>query len=253
MWSAGFDVAHVYLGQSLVGFRRRDGEPGEDESWMPCESVLRGWESVAEVLSDARGTSLRRMGVYLWLSGGLARPYMFGPVHGLQRSAEATEIARSLAPESTGLEGPCVAWLDAWQPARTCAAVAMQRALRDEIENVAKRHRIRLKCLRPWWAAVLDAVAAPKEPACQLLAVEDSDALTILAGNDGELDSAATYSPAPPRGEMEAVLTRRRLGAGVETQRVVKARLLQGANDVAANLRPIGLRAPFAMWEALPH
>lgn len=246
MWSAGSSLAHVYVGHSIAGVSRTVAGADADRAWMPCASALQGWQLAAEMLSSGNG--LRRPRIRLWLSGGLARPFLFGPVEGLTRWAEAVEVAANLAPDSTGMAGPCLVWLDAWQAGHACVAVAMQQQLRDGIESVAKRHRLRLAGLRPWWAAVLDSAVESSEQACRLLAVDEPDSLTILSGSEAALDSASSHVPAPAPEFLRSALTRRTLAEGIGADQVRVARLLRP--DESASIGPESdPKAPFLAWK----
>lgn len=245
MWSAGSECAHVYVGQSIAGgLRRADGQ-SRSVRWSPTSSPLQGWEEAVDWLSQPlpAGAAVRRARV--WLSGSLARPFMFGPVEGLRHEREAIDLAHSLAPEATGMAGPCLVWLDSWLPGGSCVAIAIERELRDAIESFAKKRHLRLASLRPWWAGVLDESVGSPDP-CQMLAIEDTDSLTVISGR-GKVDSIGTYLPPPPATERAAILARRSLSQVVPAEQVRYARLevADEAPGDAESLQP----TPFLRWD----
>jgi hypothetical protein len=136
-----------------------------------------------------RGTA-----VTVWLSGALARPFLFGPIAGLKGWREAHEAATIMAPSACGLQGPCQVALEADPSRGAVLCTAAERSLLDALREAAKQRALRLAHVRPAWALLGDSDSAAAD---RMLCVRDVDALTVLAKIDGGWVMAATYSPAP--------------------------------------------------------
>ena len=225
MWLAGSEAAQIYLGQTTVGVW--SGSTDSGVRWAAAASAHEGWVRGLELLAELK-SKLRRRRVVVLLSGALARPFIFEPVNGLRRWSEAQQVAAGVAPEATGLAGPCDVWLDDWRPEKRCIAVAVDRGLRESIENSARERKIRLGAIRPWWTVALDEAVREQSSAAQLLAVEEADALTLLCGRDSGFDSVASYAPRPDASQTEALLTRALLAADVAATEGLRAVLMAG-------------------------
>ncbi len=204
---AGSESAQIYLGQSRLGvWSPKSAEAGVQ--WVSTKSVKEGWSRGTELLRE-QGQP-RRQRVTVWLSGALARPFMFEPVQGLGRWSEVLQVAARLAPDATGLAGPCDVWLAEWRPANTCVAVAVDSELRELIESSAKVEKWRLTAIRPWWMAALNEAIKNRdstESTVEILAAEEPDALTVLSGS-ADISSAACYFPRPDAVQTDALLKR---------------------------------------------
>lgn len=222
MWWAGSRSWQLYLGRSVIGI----AEPSEAPCWIDVGSLDEGWRVVeAKLAEKGSRRQVLRVGLKVFLSGALARPFVIPPVTGVRRWRELLQIAEGLAPEATGLAGPCAVWLATAKAGEACLAVAAERVLVNEIASQAARLRMRLLSSEPWWTLALNE-ALTRSPAPKLLAVEDSDALTILSGDNGAFASAATYAPPPPPGQLQALLARATLNEEADaTAAVLTARL----------------------------
>lgn len=225
---AGSEPSQVYLGRTQVGVWS-PAWTGVGAQWLSTGSAQEGWAQGIELLRHEGQP--RRQRVAVWLSGALARPFVFEPVRGLRRWSEALQVAAGLAPEATGLEGPCEVWLDDWMPGKSCIAIAIDRGLRETIESTARSERLRLTAIRPWWAAALNEAMKSQTPARGLLAIEELDALTVLSGGEGVFTSAACYSPRPDPTQTEALLTRALMAANVAASDGLRAKLDDGATS----------------------
>lgn len=242
MWWAGSEKAQIYLGQTSVGVFDSSSH-GDGVQWLPATSAHDAWAKAWEVLNKSERRSRRR--IVVLLSGALCRPFMFGPVDGLRRWSEAVQLAAGLAPEATGLDGPCEVWLDHWTPGRPCIAVAVDRGLRDALETVARREGAALVAVKPWWAIALNEVARQKQPVARMLAVEEADVLTVLCGSGEGFVSAASYVPKPDLVQTAAVLMRGQLAAGVSSDLVLRARMRESpVNEAGADAKQA---EPFAV------
>lgn len=199
----------VYVGTRAVVVSER-GEPR-----VVCDAVDFA-DAVALLQTCLAKTSPRRR-LRLWLSGGLCRPFLLPGVAGVRGSSEMRNIAAALAPRQTGLEGECVAWVDSGNSPRRIA-VAVQRRCLDELHqavaNAAARHRI--ISIRPWWAALHGAVVRRDEQTV-VVAVQDCDSLTVLAGQAG-FTIANTVTPIVDREAADAALARMLLSADEVSQ-----------------------------------
>ncbi len=221
---AGSEAPQVYLGQNRVGVWSPTAADAAVQ-WLDSASPEEGWSRAVETLKGDDKPKARKVAV--WLSGALARPFVFQPVQGLRRRSEALTVAAGLAPEATGLQGPCEVWLDGWTAGKPCVAVAVDRALREQIESTARAEKLRLTSLRPWWVAALNA-ALDETAAIRLLAVEEVDALTVLSGEPGSIAAATCYAPSPDASQSQALLTRTLMAANVSAEYARRAHLQAG-------------------------
>lgn len=236
---AGSEPAQIYLGCRSVAVWS-PAAAGSSVQWRTCESALTGWEWGAGQLPQV-GSLHRRRRVVVWLSGALARPFILEPVQGLRRWSDAQQVASAMAPEATGLAGPCEVWIDAWVPGESCIAIAVDRSVREAVENSACSSNVRLAAIRPWWVAALnEAMTAPNEP-ISLVAVEEADGLTVLSGHEGRFASASSYVPRSDASQTEALLKRALLAAGATAAQGVHAAMQEhGAGDESSV--PFGVR-----------
>lgn len=242
MWSVGSEPAQVYIGRTTVGVWA-PGTPPCDVRWEAVASAQEGWQRALTLLSELE-LKTRRRRVAVWLSGALARPFMFEPVQGLRRRSEAIQIAAGLAPEATGLEGPSEVWMDDWSPQRASLAIAFDRGLRTDLEAAATQQGIRLMSLRPWWTRALNEALAHASTDLRLLAADEPDSMTLICGVDGQFGSASSFSPKPEPSQTAAVLTRALLGADATAAQAARAVL---STEVAVDvIDATALSRPFA-------
>lgn len=242
--------AQVYLGQTEVGVWTPLANHC-DVQWLNCVSAIEGWGHGVDLLWQLN-PSPRKQHVALWLSGALARPFILQAVEGLGRWSEAAQVAAGVAPDATGLLGPCDVWLDHWKPDVACLAIAFDRSTRSTIEQVARDKRVRLTAMRPWWVNAVNRSAKELGPQTRLLAVEETDALTVLVGTDGRLTWASSLAPRPQAGQMEDALTRAMLATNVSAVNARRTRMgtrlhapsptgsHQQAEPFAVQLEPLG-------------
>jgi hypothetical protein len=214
VWSAGSERWDLYLGRSdsAVALRGAQTQPDWQAHADPETALVARMKQVAQ-----HHKGWRRPVVSVWLSGDLARPFVLQPVAGLATGAEALALAASAAPAATGVSAPCAVWLSAAPQQQTTIAVAMPAALRDLILLQGKAARVRIAGVRPWWALAQKQLLAG-QPTLELLALEDTDAVVLLAGNASGWLAAEAYAPKPQQAaERQALLTRRAFAAGVES------------------------------------
>lgn len=241
---AGSEHCRLYFGLSAVGMAR----PGDAPRWSQVEGVDEGKKLLLAWLAEQRQAGwLRRKGIKVCLSGALVRPFLIPPTTGLRRWREFVQIAERLAPDATGLAGPCAVWLDAFGADGACLAVAVERTLVSSIVASTREARLRLLSIEPWWGRALnEALAKPVAP--RLLVVEDSDAVTMLGGEHGKFSSAATYAPRPAAEQMQALVTRATMNAGIDAAAVIRAsmpRHVAAAANAASKSEQAGFRAQF--------
>lgn len=209
VWSVGSKPVDVYLGLAEGGF----AVAGRPEGWAPhvnVDAAVRGWFAQAR---SSVGRGLRRRSVRVWLSGALARPFVWGPVQGLARWREAELAAQAAAPEATGLVGPCAVSLDEWSGSVPALVVAVERRVVTTIADAAKETGVRIVSMRPWWAYALEQQA---REAAESIVVRDTDALTVLAVSDDVWRLAHSYVPRPSEEQTPSLLDRLFLSANLE-------------------------------------
>lgn len=238
---AGSEVAQIYLAQCTAGVADPLAESAAGVAWITGDSAADCWRRAIESLAPAKW---RKRRVQVLLSGALARPFMMSPVAGLRSWREAAQVGSSLAPDATGLAGPCEVWHGDWRPDAASLVVAIDAELRQLIESTARQARVRLAVLRPWWSAALRQ-ASQRSPSTRFLAVEDTDSLTVLCGDDESFSSATSYAPCPHPDQTGALFTRLLLAEGVAPDLAAHASLRTDGADAgdiatpfAAHWRP---------------
>lgn len=214
-------------GQAWVGLRgvawRFGAQPWQ---WQAADGLEAGVTAVAAALkADA---AVRRPQVALWLAGSVALPFIVQPVPGLRSWTEARRLAEALAPDETGLAGPCEVWLDAAPAGHAVLGVAIETATRETIERVLAAHGVRAVAMRPWWTAAL-ARALDAQPALARIVVAEPESLVVLAGRDGVFSATATCAPLPSPEHAAAWLQRSVLSLGIADGEGVRVTLSAGA------------------------
>lgn len=205
----------IYLGHAGHALSV-DGQPLASRQQGLSEDALDGLFQRA--VQEVPGRLARRS-ARVWLSGAIARPFVFGPLEGLKRWNEVLALARARAADATGLAEPCEVTVEDWPAPRATLAVAVEAWLPVTLETVAKRHGIRLSSIRPWWAAAAEHLRA-KHKDGKLTALVDTDALIALAWQGDAVASASAYVPLPETEEAGALLTRLALTHGIAADRV---------------------------------
>jgi hypothetical protein len=236
VWWAGSERLTIYLGASIVGVQR-DGAANAE--WQDVDATVSGFEQAIQASSRHSGSKRRRLTIDLQLSGGLARPFVLDAVRGLKNFREATELAASIAPDSTGLTGPCVVWLDDWMPGQPCIAVAMDKSLRDQLEATAAAGGVKLGAVRPWWSLAIDAAKSKFAEPLRLLAIEDTDSLTLLDSANAAQVSTSTHTPRLDPAPLRATLARAALAANLQPGDAVFAAMPRDEERHRHGLAPV--------------
>jgi len=174
----------------------------------------------------------------IWLSGGLCRPFIVPAVPGIRGTVEWQRTAAALAPQRTGLAGPCRVWVDAVKGDAPRVAVVMQESWFEQLMAFVEANRTRghsLASIRPWWADVLRAAHA-RDPQLRAMATQDCDSLTVLVSappNEGGFSLASTLTPVTDRDAAESALARLLLSADVDAAQSLTARLIQQPQEPA--------------------
>lgn len=198
----------VYLGSRALLVADGAGTPLHAQGIEGADGVdgFDGFEEAVTALETWLGDRADRPRLRLWLGGALARPFLFKPAAAVRSTDEALRIARALAPERTGLAAPCEVWLDGGADAGI--AVALPTVVRERLLRLAAGGRpARVAAIRPWWSEPLRAGLA-RDAATTVVAVQDCEALTVLAGAGGAFTVATTLAPLPAREAAGAALTR---------------------------------------------
>jgi hypothetical protein len=231
-------VIELYLSTDSGGWAV-DGRVQDWRAHASAAEALAGW---AREIAAARGARWRRARVDLWLSGGLVRPFVCGPVAGLAGWREAESVAAAMAPDATGLASPCVVMLEGW-PGDGTLVSAMARALADAIAAPGGRQgAVAWRSVRPRWAAALDA-ALRRRPGLRLFGFVEDDALTMVGGpapgaGGAPFDQAASHAPAPDDDRMDALWQRTLLGRDLLPEDACLLRLEAAAADATAGAWP---------------
>ena len=195
-------MIEIYLGMFSGGWAL----DGRTQGWSSHDVAWQALERWTQDIEEQHASRWRKVRIVLWLSGGLARPYLCGPISGLTSWSEAETFAVAAAPEVTGFEGPCCVQLEDWPGDAPALGTAIDVSLAESIHALARSRRIVWRSVRPRWAAVLDEALAHR-PSIGMVAFAEEDALTVLGGpslnvpstSSFGFDLAATYSPSPSR------------------------------------------------------
>ncbi len=203
-------MIEMYLGMHSGGW----AIDGRTQGWSAHDDPVSALQSWAGEIERERAGRWRKASVTLWLSGGLARPFLCGPVAGLASWDEAEAMGSATALEATGFDAPCRVRLEGWPGDASVLGTAVDAAVAQAVAEVAHARRLAWRSVRPRWAGLLDEALA-RHASVSLIACAEEDALTILGGTtnvqDGTADDfelAATYSPAPAADRSTALWNR---------------------------------------------
>ena len=216
---AGSEPWDLYLGATSGGVARC----GQDAVWKDHATVAAGVAALFERVTVRRRRWLRPE-VRIWLSGSLARPFVFEPPDGLKNAAEAHALAQARAGDATGLAGPCAVWLSQAAVGQAQLAVALDMAGRSALMSAAELAKVKVVSIRPWWAQALNQALA-RQPDLALLAAEDSEALTLLVCRGDVWVAADAYAPKPMQAELEPLVKRRLFAADLADVAACRVRL----------------------------
>jgi hypothetical protein len=212
VWWVGAEVWQLFVGRASCGLQR----PGRGVQWRDDGN----WAALLREAKVPR-SRWRRPVLRAWLSGGLAKPFLLGPLTGLAGDGERGALAQARAQEVTALEGPCEVAVEGDLNNESALCVAVQAALVDALHAACAANALRMASCRPWWAGALD-VAIPTQAKAQpgaatVLALTDPEAMTVLAAAS---DTASTgprwlasegYCPLPEPEQRGALVQRRLL------------------------------------------
>ena len=235
---AGSEHLDVYLGGTAGGLARG----GSALAWQDHSSAAEGFKSLLENIGVNRGPWVKPR-VRLWLSASLARPFLFEPPTGTRNAAEVHTLARARAIEATGLTAECEVWLGPHRPGQGQLGVAVETETRDALLAVAQRAKVRVLTLRPWWARALDE-ALLRQPDLALIAVADTEAVTLLVANGDVWVAADCYAPMPPALQLESLVTRRLFAASVSQSQVCRVTLQAADLYDSLSCWPCALASP---------
>lgn len=210
-------AAHAFLGQAAVAI----APAGQPVQWQPVPTA---GDPVAALFLQATQAQPRPHSLNLWLSGAFARPFIAGPLAGVRHWHEVQTVLAAMAPEATGLAGPCAVWAAGPAHREASLVVAVPLALLDSLHQQAKVQALRLRSVRPWWSAAFNAGLA-QAPAAQLLVIDDGEALTSLQNQGSASTHAATQWPAPDAGQRTGWLARLMAGRNLAPQHTGTVRI----------------------------
>lgn len=226
----------IYLGQSEGGVML-DGEP---PFWLPYGDWQTGVDALFKRASEAadRPWWRTKRPARVWLSGGLARPFLCGPLAGLKRWHEVISLAQATAPDATGLASPCHVEVQEWPHPHASLAVAVNVDTAYAVHAAARSHGMAVRSLRPWWAAAFNhAIAAHNE--ARLVVVIDADATTVLGGQSDCFDTATSYVPSPSPDQTDKLIARMALTAGIAQDEAMQLRF-GDSEEMSARGVPFG-------------
>jgi hypothetical protein len=183
----------AYLGANELRLTRGD-------ELLVAEHV-EGRDEALSRLETALASAPRGLALTVLLSGAYSQPFLLPVVDGAVTASDWEAIALASVESRTSLGADAAIWLDARQQAPRLA-VAMDGALKRSLEAIAGK---RAMSLRPWWADALNATGTSASAGVALL---DSDALTVMLGDDAVYSVAETrlLDGAPPRALLNRML-----------------------------------------------
>lgn len=210
-------ATHAFLGRTAIAL----AQPGQPVQWQPLTNAA---DPVAALLQQTVQAQPRPRSLALWLSGAFTRPFIAGPLAGVRRWHEVQTVLAAMAPEATGLAGPCAVWTAGPVHREASLVVAVPQALLDDLQRQARAQALRLRSVRPWWTAALNAGLA-QAPTAQLLVLDDGEALTSLQGHGSTSGHAATQWPAPDERQRTGWLARLMAGRNLAPQHTCIVRI----------------------------
>jgi len=210
-------LTHAFLGRTATAL----APPGQPVQWVPLPPAA---DPVAALFQQAAQAQPKPRSLALWLSGAYARPFMAGPLAGMRRWQEAQTVLAAMAPEATGLAGPCAVWIAGPVHREASLVVAVPQALLDDLQRQARAQGLRLRSVRPWWSAACNAGQA-QAPAAHLQVLDDGEALTSLQDQGGAISHAATQWPAPDQRQRSGWLARLMAGRNLAPQHTCLVRI----------------------------
>lgn len=201
---------HAFLGRRAVAL----AQAGHPAQWHTLPTAA---DPIAMLLQQAVQLQPRPRSLHLWLCGAYARPFVAGPLAGLRHWREAQTVLAAMAPDATGLEGPCAVWTAGPVHREASVVVAVPLALLHSLRDQAKAQSLPLRSMRPWWSAAFNASLAAA-PEAQLHVLDDGEALTSLQGQGGTCSHAATQWPAPEAAQRTGWMARLMAGRNLGVQ-----------------------------------
>lgn len=235
MWSVGSDKIDVYLGATAVGMAhggRLIGWTMDGDLW----SAVAGWSELVRPTGWRRWSRPR---VRVWLSGGLAPPFLVTPPEGLTSWFELERIARAQAARTgsaaTSFPMPMVlgetdaapskvpvVHVESWPGPGAALCVACNALLIDLVYGVLGA-RFSVHSIRPWWAL---ALAAARGFATSSFVARDADSLVFLACDDtGGWRAAERIATTNGEAEARGALLRKLVYLDEDPSRLVEASL----------------------------
>jgi len=209
----GINTFLVCAGTTLLSFQATSSE------WEAIK-VLNTW--LTEILGTSTGktyrVSIKRIKLRIWLSGGLSRPWIMPSISGLRGEEEWRRSALAMVTSKTGFLQACEVWIEPRVQGDSRIAVAVPADFLLQIERVVGQfaRTVKLLCVAPWWSEALRLVE--KDSNCRVLAVQDYDALTILAGANNTITNASIVTPLFEEAAAQAALTRSLLALDMKSE-----------------------------------
>ena len=169
MWWDRSEPLEIYLSEREIGFAHAAFAPAR---WSDVVEVDESMERLRFVLSTDELLAVRR--IRIWLSNGLARPFLVPATSGARNAREARTLAGAMAADATGLQGPLRLWNGRWRAGEPVLAAAMEQAhwqrLQDVVEQSNQAHGLlprnrrppvrAITSVRPWWNLPFDDLLA---------------------------------------------------------------------------------------------
>lgn len=182
----------LLIGKSQAGIAVHGGDP----QWFAVATVAEAVERCTQALQASRARVWGRAKATVWLTGALARPFIFR-AQGTMSADERLQIAKQLAGKQLGsaaFDGPV--WVDEGAAGDVRLAAAMDSSVLMALARPDFQRLASVRHIRPWWGAALRlALTDDRQPSSTgLVAVSDGEALTVLGGTAGQFALARTYA-----------------------------------------------------------
>jgi hypothetical protein len=231
----GRNPVHVYFGLHEGGISSQS----DAVEWIAYENLESGLPLLFEKVGCMpRKVWQRNVPVHVWLSGAFARPFLFGPLVGVQTWDEVIAVAEAAAPDASGVEGPCAVQVEAWPDKHPTLATAIRKPLLDAIELAASQNKVRIRSLKPWWSAALNHLISAK-PSSDLACINDQDSMILFGGLLAQLNTVNSYVPRMSSDQTEKLLSRRALVSGTPVDDVPRIALARTADSPSVQV-PFG-------------
>jgi hypothetical protein len=219
VWLAGNKNATLTVYLSRAGFTVLNGQTVLHAH--ECEGALENAQALQKWLRESN----LRANIRVFLSASLCRPFLASVPGGLSPQ-ESERAWAAAATQRTGVSADSSIWRDTPASGEKQIAAAVESALLAQLLHIAKSgiRGMRISAVRPAWAEWL-RISLAQDARASSVVLHEADSVTVLAGQDGTFDVAATVLTTHDAITTRAAVDRLLLIAGSSDKPPCQARL----------------------------